>query len=182
LVIYPALLIRLSFKKLDKMELVTPSIGLVFWTAVAFVCLLILLRKFAWKPILGAIHDREQSIDEALNKAELAKQEMARLTAQNQDLMQQARAERDEILKEAKILKDSILNEAKKQAQVEGAKLIEKAKIEIENQKKVALAEVKDQVSTLSLEIAERVLRNQLDDKTKQEALVANLLKDVELN
>lgn len=164
------------------MELVTPSIGLVFWTAVAFVCLLILLRKFAWKPILGAIHDREQSIDEALNKAELAKQEMARLTAQNQDLMQQARAERDEILKEAKILKDSILNEAKKQAQVEGAKLIEKAKIEIENQKKVALAEVKDQVSTLSLEIAERVLRNQLDDKTKQEALVANLLKDVELN
>jgi F-type H+-transporting ATPase subunit b len=164
------------------MELVTPSIGLVFWTAIAFVCLLILLRKFAWKPILGAIHEREQSIDEALNKAELAKQEMARLTSQNQDLMQQARAERDEILKEAKTLKDGILNEAKKQAQVEGAKLIEKAKIEIENQKKAALAEVKDQVSSLSLEIAERVLRNQLDDKTKQEALVANLLKDVELN
>jgi len=164
------------------MELVTPSIGLVFWTALAFIFLLLLLRKLAWKPILGAIHEREQSIDEALNKAELAKQEMARLTAQNQDLMQQARAERDEILKEAKTLKDSILNEAKKQAQVEGAKLIEKAKIEIENQKKVALAEVKSQVSTLSLEIAERVLRTQLDDKTKQEALVANLLKDVELN
>jgi len=164
------------------MDLVTPGIGLVFWTAIAFICLLILLRKFAWKPILGAIHEREQSIDEALNKAELAKQEMARLTSQNQDLMQQARAERDEILKEAKTLKDSILNEAKKQAQVEGAKLIEKAKIEIENQKKAALAEVKDQVSSLSLEIAERVLRTQLDDKTKQEALVANLLKDVELN
>ncbi|GGI27823.1 F0F1 ATP synthase subunit B [Pedobacter mendelii] len=164
------------------MELVTPSIGLVFWTTISFICLLILLRKFAWKPILGAIHEREQSIDEALNKAELAKQEMARLTSQNQDLMQQARAERDEILKEAKTLKDGILNEAKKQAQVEGAKLIEKAKIEIENQKKAALAEVKDQVSSLSLEIAERVLRTQLDDKTKQEALVANLLKDVELN
>lgn len=164
------------------MELVTPSIGLVFWTTISFICLLILLRKFAWKPILGAIHEREQSIDEALNKAELAKQEMARLTAQNQDLMQQARAERDEILKEAKTLKDGILNEAKKQAQVEGSKLIEKAKIEIENQKKAALAEVKDQVSSLSLEIAERVLRTQLDDKTKQEALVANLLKDVELN
>ncbi|MDY0905885.1 F0F1 ATP synthase subunit B [Pedobacter sp. CFBP9032] len=164
------------------MELVTPSIGLVFWTALAFICLLILLRKLAWKPILGAIHEREQSIDEALNKAELAKQEMIRLTTQNQDLMHQARAERDEILKEAKTLKDGILNEAKKQAQLEGAKLIEKAKIEIENQKKVALAEVKGQVSTLSLEIAERVLRNQLDDKGKQEALVANLLKDVELN
>jgi len=164
------------------MELVTPSIGLVFWTFVAFLLLLVLLKKFAWSPIMGAIHEREQSIDEALNKAELAKQEMARLTSQNQDLMQQARAERDEILKEAKTLKDNILNEAKKQAQVEGAKLIEKAKIEIENQKKAALAEVKDQVSTLSLEIAERVLRTQLDDKTKQEALVANLLKDVELN
>ncbi|QNR83727.1 F0F1 ATP synthase subunit B [Pedobacter riviphilus] len=164
------------------MELVTPSIGLVFWTFIAFILLLILLKKFAWTPIMGAIHDREQSIDEALNKAELAKQEMARLTSQNQDLMQQARAERDEILKEAKTLKDGILNEAKKQAQVEGAKLIEKAKIEIENQKKAALAEVKDQVSSLSLEIAERVLRTQLDDKAKQETLVANLLKDVELN
>ena len=164
------------------MDLLVPEIGLLVWNTIAFLLLLFLLGKFAWKPIMKAIHEREQSIDDALNKADLAKQEMARLTAQNQDLMQQARAERDEILKEAKTLKDGILNEAKKQAQVEGAKLIEKAKIEIENQKKAALAEVKDQVSTLSLEIAERVLRNQLDDKTKQEALVANLLKDVELN
>ena len=164
------------------MDLLVPEIGLLVWNSIAFLLLLFLLGKFAWKPIMKAIHEREQSIDDALNKAELAKQEMARLSSQNQDLMQQARAERDEILKEAKTLKDSILNEAKKQAQVEGAKLIEKAKIEIENQKKVALAEVKGQVSTLSLEIAERVLRTQLDDKTKQEALVANLLKDVELN
>ena len=164
------------------MDLLVPEIGLLVWNTIAFLVLVFLLGKFAWKPIMKAIHEREQSIDDALNKADLAKQEMARLTAQNQDLMQQARAERDEILKEAKTLKDGILNEAKKQAQVEGAKLIEKAKIEIENQKKAALAEVKDQVSTLSLEIAERVLRTQLDDKTKQEALVANLLKDVELN
>lgn len=164
------------------MDLVTPSIGLVFWTAVAFVCLLILLKKFAWKPILGAIQEREQFIDDALNKAELAKQEMARLTSQNEELMKQARAERDEILKEAKILKDSIVNEAKTSAQTEGAKLIEKARIEIENQKKVALAELKGQVSALSLDIAERVLRNQLDDKAKQQDLVASLLKDVELN
>jgi F-type H+-transporting ATPase subunit b len=164
------------------MELVTPSIGLVFWTALAFICLLILLRKFAWKPILGAIHEREQFIDDALNKAELAKQEMARLTSQNEELMKQARAERDEILKEAKILKDSIVNEAKTSAQTEGAKLIEKARVEIENQKKVALAELKGQVSALSLEIAERVLRSQLDDKAKQQDLVNSLLKDVELN
>ena len=164
------------------MELVTPSIGLVFWTAIAFICLLILLKKFAWKPILAAIKEREQSIDDALNKAELAKQEMARLTSQNEELMKQARAERDEILKEAKILKDSIVNEAKTSAQTEGAKLIEKARIEIENQKKAALAELKGQVSTLSLDIAERVLRSQLDDKAKQQELVNSLLKDVELN
>ncbi|WP_276089579.1 F0F1 ATP synthase subunit B [Pedobacter sp. JY14-1] len=164
------------------MELVTPSIGLVFWTAIAFICLLILLKKFAWKPILSAIHEREQSIDEALNKAELAKQEMARLTAQNEELMKEARAERDRILKEAKTLKDSIVQEAKTQAHNEGAKLIEKARIEIENQKKAALSELKSQVSALSLDIAERVLRNQLDDKSKQQELVSNLLKDVELN
>ena len=164
------------------MDLVTPSIGLVFWTSVSFICLLIILRKFAWKPILGALHEREQFIDDALNKAELAKQEMARLTSQNEDLMKQARAERDEILKEAKILKDNIVLEAKTSAQTEGAKLIEKARIEIENQKKAALAELKGQVSTLSLDIAERVLRSQLDDKAKQQDLVVNLLKDVELN
>jgi F-type H+-transporting ATPase subunit b len=164
------------------MELVTPSIGLVFWTLIAFLFLLLLLRKLAWKPIMGAIHDREQYIDEALNKAELAKKEMARLTAQNEDLMLQARAERDIILKEAKALKDSILNEAKVQAQAEGAKMLEKAKIEIANQKKAALAEMKAQVSTLSIEIAERVLRGQLQDKAKQQELVAGLLKDVELN
>ena len=100
----------------------------------------------------------------------------------DEDLMKQARAERDEILKEAKLLKDSIVSEAKTTAQVEGAKLIEKARIEIENQKKAALAELKGQVSALSLDIAERVLRSQLDDKAKQQDLVASLLKDVELN
>lgn len=164
------------------MELVTPGIGLVFWTAVAFICLLILLKKFAWKPILTAIKERENSIDDALNKAELAKKEMARLTSQNEELLKQARAERDEILKEAKMLKDNIVNEARVSAQAEGAKLLEKARIEIENQKKAALVELKGQVSGLSLEIAERVLRNQLADKAKQEELVSNLLKEVKLN
>ncbi|SDL33597.1 F-type H+-transporting ATPase subunit b [Pedobacter sp. ok626] len=164
------------------MELLLPEFGLVIFQSIAFLLLMFLLAKFAWKPILAAIKEREQSIDEALNKAELAKQEMARLTSQNEELMKEARAERDSILKEAKTLKDNILTEAKTQAHSEGAKLIEKAKIEIENQKKAALAELKNQVSTLSLDIAERVLRNQLQDKAKQEDLVANLLKDVELN
>jgi F-type H+-transporting ATPase subunit b len=164
------------------MELLVPEIGLVILQTIAFLLLMFLLAKFAWKPVLAAIKEREQSIDEALNKAELAKQEMTRLTAQNEELMKEARTERDRILKEAKTLKDSIVHEAKTQAHTEGAKLIEKARIEIENQKKAALAELKSQVSTLSLDIAERVLRNQLQDKAKQQELVSNLLKDVELN
>ncbi len=164
------------------MDLLIPEFGLVIFQTIAFLLLMFVLGKFAWKPVLAAIKEREQSIDDALNKAELAKQEMARLTSQNEELMKQARADRDEILKEAKMLKDNIVNEAKTSAQTEGAKLIEKARIEIENQKKAALAELKGQVSALSLDIAERVLRSQLDDKAKQQDLVANLLKDVELN
>ena len=164
------------------MELITPSIGLVFWTLVAFLLLLIILRVAAWKPILAAIRERENSIEDALNKAELAKQEMARLSNENEALLKQARAERDEILKEAKALKDKIVNEAKTQAQVEGAKMIEVAKVEINNQKLAALAEVKSQVASLSLEIAEKVLRQEFADKAKQEQVVEGLLKDIKLN
>lgn len=164
------------------MELLVPEIGLVVFQTIAFLLLMFILAKFAWKPVLAAIKEREQTIDEALNKAELAKQEMVRLAAQNEESMKEARAERDLILKEAKNLKDTIVNEARVQAQTEGAKLIEKAKIEIENQKKAALAELKSQVSSLSLDIAERVLRSQLADQAKQQDLVAALLKDVELN
>jgi len=164
------------------MELLLPEIGLVVFQTIAFLLLMFVLAKFAWKPILASIKEREHTIDEALNQAELAKQEMVRLAAQNEETLKEARAERDLILKEAKTLKDSIVNEAKQQAHTEGAKLIEKAKIEIENQKKAALAELKNQVSTLSIDIAERILREQLADKAKQQELVAGLLKDVELN
>ncbi|WP_304066468.1 F0F1 ATP synthase subunit B [Pedobacter glucosidilyticus] len=164
------------------MELVTPSIGLVFWTLVSFLILLVILKKLAWKPMLGAIHERERSIEDALNKAELAKQEMARLSNENEALLKQAKAERDAILKEAKEIKDQIVNEAKTQAQTEGAKLIEKAKLEINNQKIAALDEVKNQVASLSLEIAEKIMRQQFNDKQKQEQLVGELLKDVKLS
>jgi F-type H+-transporting ATPase subunit b len=164
------------------MDLVTPSIGLVFWTLVSFLVLLVLLKKLAWKPMLGAIHERERSIEEALNKAELARLEMSRLSTENEALMKEARLERDQLLKEAKELKDEILAEAKNQAQVEGAKLIEKAKIEINNQKVAALDEVKNQVASLSIEIAEKVLRKQFDNEKAQNTLVSDLLKDVKLN
>ena len=164
------------------MELVTPSIGLIVWQTLAFLLLLFLLAKFAWKPVLKGIHERERSIETALESAEKAKEEMARLTNENEALLKQARAERDLILKEAKELKDQIVGEAKSSAQVEGAKMIERAQQEIESQKVAALAEIKGQVSELSLQIAEKVLRHQLEDKSKQEALVSDLLKEVKLN
>ena len=164
------------------MELVTPSIGLIVWQTVAFLLLMFLLAKFAWKPVLKGIHERERSIEEALDSAQKAKEEMTRLTGENESLLREARAERDLILKEAKELKDKIVGEAKSAAQIEGAKMLEKAQLEIESQKSAAVAEIKGQVAELSIQIAEKVLRNQLEDKTKQDALVADLLKEVKLN
>lgn len=164
------------------MELVTPEIGLVFWTTISFLILFFLLAKFAWKPIMGAIGERERSIENALLKAEAAKEEMARLTNENEALLKQARAERDLILKEAKQVKDQIIGEAKVAAQTEGNKMIEKAKIEINSQKAIAMADVKNQIATLSVDIAEKILRKQFEDKHKQDELVADLLKEVKLN
>lgn len=163
------------------MELVTPEIGLVFWTTVSFLILFFLLAKFAWKPIMGAIDDRERSIEDALLKAEAAKDEMSRLTNENEELLKKTRAERDLILSEAKKLKDQIVAEAKESAQKEGARQIELARIEINNQKNIAMADVKNQVSALSIEIAEKILRKQFEDQGKQDALVADLLKEVKL-
>ena len=163
------------------MEIVQPAIGLVFWTTVSFLVLLIILRKFAWKPILGAVTERERSIEEALSKAEAAKDEMSRLTNENEALLKQARAERDVILAEARHLKDQIVGEAKDIAQKEGARMIENARIEINNQKAIAMAEVKDQVAALSIEIAEKILRKQFEDAHKQDQLVSDLLKEVKL-
>jgi len=162
--------------------LVTPDIGLIVWTTVAFAILFFLLAKFAWKPIMSAIDERERSIEDALLKAEAAKEEMARLTSENDSLLKQARAERDLILREAKHLKDQIVSEAKDSAQKEGAKMIEKARIEIDSQKAIAMAEVKDLVANLSIEIAEKVLRKQFEKADKQDELVADLIKQVKLN
>lgn len=162
--------------------LVSPDPGLLIWSTISFLILFFLLSKFAWKPIVKALDERERSIEDALAKAEMAKEEMAKLTTENEELLKQARAERDDILKQAKELKDQIVGDAKVSAQVEGAKMIEKAKQEITNQKNAALAEVKNQVSNLSLEIAEKILRRQFDDRNRQEVLVSELLKEVKLN
>ena len=163
------------------MEIVQPAIGLVFWTLISFIILLVILGKFAWKPILGAVTERERSIEEALSKAEAAKEEMSRLIGENEELLKQARIERDQILKEAKQVKDQIIGEAKDAANAEGTKMIERARIEIDNQKAIAMADVKNQVATLSIEIAEKLLRKQFEDQHKQDQLVADLLKEVKL-
>ena len=164
------------------MDLLIHEIGLVFWHSIAFLLLMFLLAKFAWKPVLKAIKEREDSIDEALASAEKAKLEMARLTNENEELLKAARVERDLILKEAKELKDQIVTDAKVSAQIEGNKLIEQAWKEIDDQKKRAMTEIKNQVSELSLDIAKKVLQHEFADQSKQEALVSDLLKDVRLN
>jgi F-type H+-transporting ATPase subunit b len=163
------------------MGLVEPHIGLVFWTTISFLILLFILGKFAWKPILSAIKERERFIEDALLKAEAAKEEMSRLTNENEALLKQARAERDVILHEAKKLKDQIISDAKEAAHTEGARMIEMARIEINSQKAIALADVKNQVASLSLEIAEKVLKQQLADQDKQDELVSQLLREVKL-
>ena len=162
--------------------LVSPDPGLFIWSTVAFILLFFLLSKFAWKPIVKALDERERSIEDALMKAQMAKEEMAKLTSENEALLKQTRIERDEILKQAKELKDQIVIDAKQSAQTEGAKMIEKARLEIENQKIAAMAEVKNQVAVLSLQIAEKVLKHQLENQNKQDTLVADLLKEVKLN
>ncbi|HWZ02439.1 MAG TPA: F0F1 ATP synthase subunit B, partial [Mucilaginibacter sp.] len=161
------------------MDLVSPNPGLILWTAITFLILLFILRKYAWKPILKAVTDRENSIESALLKADAVREEMARLTSENEDLLKQARAERDLILREAKQLKDHIISEAKETANVEGTRMIERARLEIENQKALAMADVKNQVATLSIDIAEKILRKQFEDQHKQDQLVADLLKEV---
>ena len=163
------------------MELVTPNLGLVVWTTISFAILLFLLGKFAWKPILGALNDRERFIEDSLSKAEAAKEEMARLTNENESLLKLARAERDQILTEARKVKEQMIVDAKELAHKEGARMIELARVEINNQKSIAMADVKNQVATLSLDIAEKVLRKQFEDHQKQDELVSQLLKEVKL-
>lgn len=164
------------------MHLLIPEIGTLVWQTLAFLVLLFILGKFAWKPVLKSIGERERSIENALDAAEKAKQEMARLTSENDQLLKEARAERDLILKEAKELKDQIVRDAKEQANEEGNKMLERARQEIEHQKVLALAEVKNQVSTLALDIAKKVLHKEYQNKDNQEALVDELIKDIQLN
>jgi F-type H+-transporting ATPase subunit b len=156
--------------------------GLFFWQVLIFVGLILLLRKFAWKPILDAVNEREEGIKEAMLAAENARKEMMALKSDNQKLLDEARSERDAMIKEATAIKDKMIADAKTEAQVQGAKMIEQAKATIESEKNAAVAEIKNQVSSLSLEIAEKLLKEELTNKDSQTKLVEKLLGDVKLN
>lgn len=162
--------------------MIEPGIGLLFWMTLTFIILLFLLAKFAWKPILNAVNDREVTIIDALNQAKLAKQEMAQLKEDNERILREARAERDGILKEAREMKDKIVNEAKDRAKVEGEKMIAAARQSIQSEKNAAMAEIKSQIGTLSVNIAENILREKLNNDGAQNALVENILNKSNLN
>ena len=164
------------------MDLIKPEVGLVFWAALSFFILLFILGKYAWKPILAAVAEREQSIETALSRAEAVREEMGRLTNENEALLKQARAERDAILHEATKVKNQIISDAKDAAYKQGTRLLDNARQEINNQKLIAIADLKNQVAALSLEIAEKVLRKQFEDQKKQDELVKELLRDVKLS
>lgn len=164
------------------MELITPGIGLIFWTSIIFLILMIVLGKFAWKPINKMISDRNQSIEDALNMAEKAREEMKELKAGNEKIMAEARIERDNILKEAKELKDQIVAEAKKEAGKEVEKLKKSASMEIAAQKSAAVEEIRNQVLDLSVLVAEKVIRREVKDKNANQVLVDDILKDVKFN
>lgn len=164
------------------MRLLTPELGLIFWTALAFIIVFVVLRKYAWGPILKSLDQREQSIAGSLETAERVKREMAQLKNENEELMAKAREERSLMLKEARDTKDRIVAEAKEQAKTEANKIIAEAQQQINAQKMAALTDVKNQVGKLVVEVTEKILRKQLSNPEAQEAHIKDLVDDVKLN
>ena len=160
------------------MELVTPAIGLIFWTTVVFTLLVLLLKKFAWKPILSAVDERNKSIKDSLAQAEKARSEMSELTANNEKIIAQAKVDRDIILKEARDMKNEIISEAKDKANKEAEKLVSTAKEQILNEKMKAITELKNHVADLSIDMAEKILKLELSDVAKQKELITKALNE----
>ena len=160
------------------MELVTPAIGLIFWTTVVFTLLVLLLKKFAWKPILSAVDERNKSIKDSLAQAEKARSEMSELTANNEKIIAQAKVDRDMILKGARDMKNEIISEAKNKASKEADKIVSTAKEQISNEKMKAMTELKNHVADLSIDMAEKILKLELSDASKQKELITKALND----
>lgn len=164
------------------MELLTPSFGLIFWTLLAFIIVLIILKKYAWVPILNSLNQREKTIADSLETAERVKAEMAQLKSENEELMAKAREERGIMLKEARETKDKIINEAKEQAKLEANKIITDAQQQINAQKMAALTDVKNQMGKLVVEVTEKILRKELASKDAQEKHIQDLVNEVNLS
>ena len=164
------------------MDLLTPGVGLIFWQLIGFLALLFILGKFAWRPITDALRSREESIENALAAAERAKNEMASLKEENEKLLQETRLERDKILKEASLTAKQLIEESREEAKKQGDKMIADAKAVIETEKQAALSDVKTQVANLSVQIAEKILRKNLSNEKEQKALVADFVKDLNVN
>ena len=164
------------------MDLVTPEFGLIFWTSITFLVLLFILKKFAWKPILGAVSEREKGIKDALASALEARKEMENLQADNERILKEARAEREAMLKDARELKNKMIDDAKQDAKIEANKLITQAQAAIDAEKKAAIADLKSQVAQISISIAEKVVREELSNTEKQEKLVESMLDNATLN
>ncbi|MBN8788729.1 MAG: F0F1 ATP synthase subunit B [Terrimonas sp.] len=162
--------------------LVLPDPGLLIWSTLAFLILLFVLGKFAWKPIMKAIGEREKGINDAIASAEKVKAEMAQLQSDNEKLLAQAREERTQILNEAKAIKDKMISEAKEQAKAEAAKIMAETQQAIENQKMAAVVDLKNQVGNLVIEVSEKVLRRELSNKAQQETYIKELANDIKLN
>lgn len=164
------------------MDLVTPEFGLIFWTLITFLALLFILKKFAWKPILGAVSEREQGIRDALASAVEARKEMENLQADNERILKEARVEREAMLKEARELKNKMIDDAKQDAKLEAGKLITQAQAAIEAEKKAAISDLRSQVAKISISIAEKVVREELSNTERQEKLVESMLDNTTLN
>jgi len=164
------------------MSLINPGFGLVIWMTLAFGILLFVLAKYAWPSIMDALAEREKSIEEALLSAEKARQAMEKLKLGNEELIREAKDERDNILKEARSLKEKMINDAKEKAQITADSIVENARKSIESEKKAALAEIKNTIASFSIDIAEKILREELKDKKKQTVYVEKLLKETNLN
>ena len=164
------------------MDLLIPSFGLIFWTLLAFGIVFYILKKYAWKPILTSLDNREKSISDSLATAERVKAEMAQMKSENEALLVQAREERAQMMKDARDTKDKIISEAKEQAKIDAGKIMADAQIAIEQQKMAALTDVKNQVGKLVVEVSEKILRRQLENKAEQETYIRSLASEVKLN
>lgn len=164
------------------MELINPGIGLIFWMTLSFGIVLFILAKFAWKPILKSLHEREDTIDQALNEANQAREEMKELKFSNEELLKEAKEERDGILRDARKVKETIIEDSKAKANEEANRIVESAKESIQNEKMAAMTDLKNQLATLSIEIAEKILKEELSEDKKQKEYVQKLIDDVKFN